>query len=274
MKQKKLLCEVHPVFYHLSVWEKRMKVYLRWYFGSYKYCREKGSDLPVKVVRHQSLLMRKLGNTDMQLQRNKVKNLFIAVPKVNGIIIKPGETFSFCKVLGNATKRKGYVEGLLLSKGEVKVGFGGGLCQLSNLIYWMVLHTPLTVIERHHHSFDPFPDENRTLPFGSGATVFYNYGDLQFRNDTPYTFQLKVWLTDELIKGEILCSQELPHSYHVFEKDHAFIKKEGRFYRKNTIWRDVIDRQTGNTVREEYITGNFAEVKYELDENYVVEETV
>ena len=50
--------------------------------------------------------------------------------------------------------------------GEVKTSIGGGICQLANLLYWMALHTPLEVIERHHHSFDPFPDSGRTLPFG------------------------------------------------------------------------------------------------------------
>ncbi|MFJ8513275.1 VanW family protein [Lysinibacillus xylanilyticus] len=51
---------------------------------------------------------------------------------------------------------------------KVKTGVGGGICQLANLLYWMALHTPLIVTERHHHSFDPFPDSGRTLPFGSG----------------------------------------------------------------------------------------------------------
>lgn len=42
----------------------------------------------------------------------------------------------------------------------------------------MALHTPLTVTERHRHGYDVFPDAERTIPFGSGATCFYNYGDL------------------------------------------------------------------------------------------------
>lgn len=46
-----------------------------------------------------------------------------------------------------------------LSRGEVVRGVGGGLCQLANLLYWMSLHTPLEIAERHQHSFDPFPDE-------------------------------------------------------------------------------------------------------------------
>ncbi len=44
----------------------------------------------------------------------------------------------------------------------------GGICQLSNLIHWMVLHSPLQVVERANHSFDPFPDEGRVLPLVLG----------------------------------------------------------------------------------------------------------
>ena len=52
------------------------------------------------------------------------------------------------------------------------------------------LHTPLTVTERWRHGYDVFPDSNRTQPFGSGATCFYNYMDLMVRNDTPDTWRL------------------------------------------------------------------------------------
>ena len=72
--------------------------------------------------------------------------------------------------------------GMVLHNGGFKPGVGGGLCQLSNLIYWMTLHTPLTVVERWRHSYDVFPDAERTQPFGSGATVAYNHIDLQIRN--------------------------------------------------------------------------------------------
>lgn len=77
-----------------------------------------------------------------------------------------------------------------LSFGEARPGVGGGICQLSNLIHWMALHSPLQVVERSNHSFDPFPDHNRVLPFGFGAAIFYNYVDLVLHNPTRQHFQL------------------------------------------------------------------------------------
>jgi vancomycin resistance protein VanW len=75
-----------------------------------------------------------------------------------------------------------------LSFGEARSGIGGGICQLSNLIHWMAIHSPLVVVERSNHSFDPFPDEGRVLPFGSGAAIFYNYVDLVLHNPTDRVF--------------------------------------------------------------------------------------
>lgn len=137
--------------------------------------------LPYRVINHSTPMLRKLRNVDMWLQHNKVHNLKLAAKRLNGIVLKPGETFSFWRLVGKPTRRKGYVKGMVLSNGSFVPEVGGGLCQLSNLIYWMTLHTPLTVVERWRHNYDVFPDSDRTQPFGSGATVAFNYIDLQVR---------------------------------------------------------------------------------------------
>jgi vancomycin resistance protein VanW len=258
------LSEIHPAIYNTRIWQQRAARRLS--DLAVKFAKEKSNEnLDFTCKKHQSLLRRKLGDSDPQLQENKVVNLKIACPTIDGVLIKPSETFSFWRLVGEATAEKGYLEGMQLSRGEVVRGVGGGLCQLSNLLYWMALHTPLEVVERHHHSFDPFPDENRVLPFGSGCGVFYNYIDLRFFNPTNLTFQIKVWLTDEHLKGSIMSSTETQYSYHVFEKDHRFIEHNRRTYRENEIWRTVIDRRTGDKIRDELITKNHAEIKYKLN---------
>lgn len=263
---RRRLSEIHPIFYHTRIWQKRTFRQIADLTKVKSFARDfSDKDLPFSVKKHQSLLRRKLGNSDPQLQENKIKNLEIAHKTIDGILIKPGETFSFWKCVGEATGEKGYLEGMQLSRGEVVRGVGGGLCQLANLLYWMALHTPLKVVERHHHSFDPFPDENRTLPFGSGAGVFFNYIDLRFYNPTNQTFQIRLWLTENHFKGAIYTDQELTESFHVFEKEHRFLKNNGKNYRQNEIWREVIDKRTGNRIREELLGKNFAEVKYELN---------
>ena len=78
--------------------------------------------------------------------------------------LKPGQTFSYwkCIVTPPGARAMWTAWCFIAAPGP---GVGGGLCQLSNLIYWMTLHTPLTVTERYRHSYDVFPDANRTQPF-------------------------------------------------------------------------------------------------------------
>lgn len=226
MKKRRLISQIHPVLYFLAVWGRRFYRYWQWYTDGRRYASYRSTHkLPYRIKKHQSVLLKKLGDSDFQLQLNKVTNLKIAIAEINNVIIKPGETFSFCRLVGNTTRMKGYLPGMELSFGKARPGIGGGICQISNLIHWLVLHSPLTVIERYHHSFDPFPDDGRVLPFGSGATVFYNYRDYQFTNNTPYTFQINLWLTDKCLDGELRIDTELNYAYHVFEKEHRFLKK-------------------------------------------------
>jgi len=267
VKQRKLLSQRHPLLYFLAVWTRRLRRYGDWYFDNKKYAKQRTSEkLAFRIKKHQSVLLKKLGESDMQLQVNKVTNLNIATKQIDGILIRPGETFSFCKLVGLPTKRKGYLLGMELTFGEARAGIGGGICQISNLIHWLVIHSPLTVIERYHHSFDPFPDDGRVLPFGSGATVFYNYRDYQFTNNTDHTFQINLWFTDKCLEGELRINNELDYGYHVIEKDHKFLKIDGQYYRKNEIWRDkILKFKSGQIVETELITKNFARVTYTPD---------
>jgi vancomycin resistance protein VanW len=222
---KKRLSEIHPIFYHTRIWQLRLARRIADARRRVAFAHEQQADsLPFTIKNHQSLLRRRLGTLDMRFQENKVTNLEIACRPLDGLLIRPGETFSFWQRVGKATAEKGYLEGLQLSRGEIKTGIGGGLCQLANLLLWMAFHSPLQIAERHHHSFDPFPDDRRVLPFGSGASVFFNYIDLRFYNPTDETFQIRVRLTDEHLKGSILCARQMPNTYHVFEKNHEFVQ--------------------------------------------------
>src|SRR5947207_880543 len=120
-----LLSQRHPALYFLAVWTKRLTRYLEWYAGPHRFASITSSEkLPFRIMKHQSVLLKKLGESDMPLQINKVINLKIAIKKIDGIIIKPGETFSFCKLVGLPSKWKGYLPGMEITFGEVKAGIG------------------------------------------------------------------------------------------------------------------------------------------------------
>ena len=117
-----------------------IKRYKEWYFGDNKWASEKLDELLEYVFfNHKTPLLRKLKDVDMWMQYNKIKNLQLATQKLHKVIIRPGETLSYWRLVGKPTRNKGYLEGMVLSNGQIISGVGGGLCQLSNLIYWMSL---------------------------------------------------------------------------------------------------------------------------------------
>lgn len=262
---KRRLTQRFPSLYPVAVWVFRGRRRVQWWRSDARWARRGANGpLPNKVLVHNSLLVRELSPDEMHLQRNKVVNLRLAAARTDGVIIGPGETFSFNRVVGNCTRGKGYVEGMRLTNGKAISGVGGGICQLANLIHWMVLHSPLTVVERSEHSFDPFPDKGRVLPWGVGCSIVYNYVDLVLRNDTDNTFQLLTRVGDRYLEGELRSLEPVPRSYKVFARDEQFIRRDGQFFRRNEIWRRVIDRRTGDTVAEELMKRNCARVVYDL----------
>ncbi len=237
--------------------------YLLWASGRIRFAREQRNDrLPCLHASHESPLIRVLKDVDMIYQYNKITNLRIAAARLDGLVIRPGETLSFWRRVGPPVARRGFIQGFELNCGAVKPSIGGGLCQISNLLYWMTLHTDLTVAERYRHSYDVFPDVNRTMPFGSGATCVYPYRDLMVRNDTGADFQLSLRVGDENLEGEWRSSSPPVNVYRVVERGHEMRREYwGGFSRHNELYRLRFDPD-GTFLDEEYVTENHAVMMY------------
>jgi vancomycin resistance protein VanW len=257
------LSERFPVLYPWAVRAHRLIRWVAWLRSDAMWAvRRAAPPTPDRVKEHKSLLLRQLGESEMWLQHNKVTNLRLAAGLVDGVVIRPGETFSFNKVVGNCTRRRGFVDGMKLSNGEADAGVGGGICQLANLLVWMFMHSDLTVVERSEHSFDPFPDNGRVLPWGVGCSIVYNYVDLVVRNDTTTTFVLHTRVGEKYLEGELRCDTEPQHSYSVRARNEMFLRRGDDVFRRNEIHRTVIDRRTGDRIGEELLRANCALVKY------------
>lgn len=221
-------------------------------------------DLPVAVYRHNSLIRRKLGNVDVALQENKAISLGLAAPHIDGVLIRPGETFSFWKLVGHCSAKKGYRTGLTIHNNGPASGIAGGMCQFTNLLHWMVLHSPLEIVEHHHHGeIDLFPDFNRQIPFGTGTSIVYNYLDYRVHNPTQNTFQFRISLTEEHLRGELRAAEALGVKYHLKEQDAHFQAVDQDVYRRNKVYRSVRDKRTGNEIANELIVQNNAKVLYD-----------
>lgn len=235
------------------LWVKKRKMFAK---------KTQKESLPYKYTSHQTVLLRKLKNVDMWMQHNKITNLKLATGKIDGIVLSPGEVFSYWRLIGKTTKRKGYVEGMVLKNGGFHPGVGGGLCQLSNLIFWMTIHTPLTVVERHRHGYDVFPDSNRTQPFGSGATCFYPHGDLMIQNNTSEIYQLRVSVGEEYLHGEWRVSKEPEFFFQVQEKNHKMVGEYwGGYSRHNELYQQRFNLE-GGLLEEKLLISNSAIMMY------------
>ena len=232
-----------------------------WYFGDKKWAVSKNKKLLENAVfEHKSMILRPLKDVDMYLQRNKRTNLEIAVSHMDTLVIQPGETFSIWKLVGRPTKRKGYLDGLVLNQGKIGKDTGGGLCQLGNLLFWIFAHSPLTVKERYRHGYDVFPDVNRNVPFGAGATLSYNYIDLQVKNETDNTFQLKLWLDKTHLNGRLLSQIKLDSQFEVEERNHLMKQQFwGGYSRHNQI---VQIEKSKERTKEKLLVENHAIMMY------------
>ncbi len=114
----------------------------------------------------------------------RVHNVSLAATRINGILVSPGETFSFNKALGDVSKFTGYKEAYVIQNGRTVLGDGGGVCQVSTTLFRSVLNAGLPIEERRAHAYRVGYYEQDSPP-GIDATVFDPSPDFKFRNDTP-----------------------------------------------------------------------------------------
>jgi vancomycin resistance protein VanW len=180
----------------------------------------------------------KIGNTDFSqsnklsiqqpifynpLSANKVVNIKIAVDQIAEYVIHPGEIFSMWHLIGNPTEAKGFKKGRNIIGDSLQEDVGGGLCQVSGMLYHLALQAGLKIVERHCHSLDLYEEDKRFTPLGTDAAVVYGYKDIQFENclKHPIKFEFDVSetsFTGHLVTASPLTKYELRFEREEFEK--------------------------------------------------------
>ncbi|HTK03528.1 MAG TPA: VanW family protein [Alphaproteobacteria bacterium] len=113
----------------------------------------------------------------------RVHNVALAASRINGTLVKPGETFSFNDTLGDVSAFTGYAQAYIISGGKTILGDGGGVCQVSSTLFRALLNGGLPIVERAAHAYRVGYYEQNSPP-GMDATVFGPSPDLKFTNDT------------------------------------------------------------------------------------------
>lgn len=115
----------------------------------------------------------------------RVHNVALAASRVNGVLIPPGETFSFNQTVGDISAATGYKQAYVIKSGRTVLDDGGGVCQVSTTLFRAALNSGLPITERHAHSYRVGYYEQGGWKPGFDATVYAPSYDLKFTNDTP-----------------------------------------------------------------------------------------
>ncbi len=130
--------------------------------------------------------------------RDRTTNLQLASSKINGMVLMPGETFSYNQVVGKRTISAGYKEAPIYVEGKVVDGLGGGICQITSTLYNAVLYANLEIVERSNHQFVP-----SYVTASRDATVVYGSIDFKFKNNRNYPIKLVCSVSNGIAKFDI-----------------------------------------------------------------------
>lgn len=265
-KRDKLFCEISPTTYAISLQKEILKRHIQNFRSKETFASQKQQKPLGNLVSSNDCALIKRGKgIDPVLQQNKAVNIDLACRQLNGVIIRPGETFSFWKLVGKTSKRRGYLDGRVIVGGRLQPGLGGGLCNLGNSIHLLILHSPMTVTEFHSHSDALAPDHGKRVPFSSGTSVSYNNIDYRFRNDTDQDIQLLVWCENERLYAELRSERPFPWRYAITEEGHHFRKEGDKYYRVSKIYQERIDAETGEVLDRKLVLDNHSEVMFDYD---------
>lgn len=268
---RKRLTQIFPFLLPLRKWQRKKFFYLKMRLDRNKYSKTRRDDLlPHTVFETSSLMLNENSGYDMKYQHNKVFNLQLAAKTVDRIVIAPGETFSFWQLVRYADKHTPYRDGLNFVDGKIVGDYGGGLCQLSNTLFWMFLHTPLTVTERHGHTTESFPSTD-SHPLGTDATINEGWLDLKVRNDTANTFQIIITFDEKYMHVQVLSLEQVTTDYTVYNSTVTYYRKGGRVYQTATVCRTEEDRLTHQKIERELYT-NLCGIAYDLPQGTLIEE--
>lgn len=268
MARKKLFCEISPLTYKISLQKEILKRHVKNALGKETFAKVKKEEkLPVLISSHSNNMIKRGPGINALHQQNKADNIRLACSKMNGIVVQPGETFSFWHYVGKTNKKNGFTEGRVIINGKLVAGVGGGLCNLANTLNLLVMDSPLTVTEIHHHSDALAPDPNGVrVPYSAGTSVNYNFIDYRFRNDTDQPVQLCTWCDGDFLHAELRTTKEYPTAYRLVEEDHHFHQEaDGKFYRISRIYRETLSRDTGEVLKRELNWKNHSEVMFDYD---------
>lgn len=197
----------------------------------------------------------------------RTHNLELACEAIDGTILKPGDEFSFNKIVGERTSDKGYGAAAVYVGGKTEDQLGGGVCQVASTVYLCTLMSDLEVVERYEHQFAP-----TYVPYGMDATVYWGSLDYRFRNNTPYPIRIDASVSDGYVHVTFLGTETKDYTvkmyydvvkYDPFETVTVYIHPDMKNYDK---YKDYSHGEVIQTAYTGYVVYTYME-KVDADGN-------
>jgi vancomycin resistance protein VanW len=171
--------------------------------------------------------------------QGKVENLRIAAQRLNWIVLPPNRILSFWRAVGAPTEENGFQIGRSIRSDAVSADIGGGLCQISGLLYETGLRAGLEIVERQAHTQDLYTDETRFTALGLDATVVWGHKDVRLRNTTGQSLAFNFEVTTDQIRARLWSEQPID----IAEVSIASEKREGGGQRVS-VFREIRTQRT------------------------------
>lgn len=161
----------------------------------------------------------------------RTTNLKLAMQKLNGVVVSPGETFSYNKTLGKRTAEAGYKEAGGFAGGRVVQTLAGGICQISSTLYDAVVYANLDIVERHNHMFLA-----GYVGAGKDATVVYGTYDFKFKNTRKYPVMIKTSIGNGIAQISIYgIKEEVEYEVEISSKILSYISYKVVYETDNSL---------------------------------------
>lgn len=268
MKRKRIT-QLFPFLLPIRRWQRNLFYNIQMFFDKNTYSKKIGERLPYTVCHTKTFMMNENSGHDMIYQKNKVHNLKIASQTMNHILIYPNETFSFCYLIKNSNKYGKYKDGLVLVNGKIVAQKSGGLCHLSNLLYYLFLMSPLLIIERHGHQAKSFPNPDPESLEGIDATINSGWLDLKVKNETSNIYQIEISFDEEYMYGSILSNEKSLVEYKITNENIKYIKENEKIFEYVSIVRTEIDKKTKQAIKKEELYQEKIQILYDISKDEI-----
>jgi vancomycin resistance protein YoaR len=181
--------------------------------------------------------------------KSRIHNVTVGAGKFNGVLIGPGDKFSFVSILGEVGPKEGYLPELVIKQGKTTPEYGGGLCQVSTTAFRAAVKAGLEITERKNHAYAV----KYYSPQGTDATIYPPHPDLAFVNNTPGYILIQTRISGNNLYFDFYGSND----NRKVELEGPVVYERGTGGAMKTWWKQKVYKEDGSLMHENTFYSNY-----------------